>query len=162
MVLSRADRLIFRVSRNGAVLGRPARFLRVYRNGTVLGRPPSFQRVSRNRTVLGRPPNFQRVFINGAVLGRPPGFRESPEMELSRAPSKSLLPRVTSSVSPWIRFGGYERRHPISLNDGLSFNNNNNDDMHLRGRLFFFSKAPCRLIMLTMVVSRSRLTCFWV
>ena len=35
---------------------------------------------------------FWRVSRNGAVLGRPP--------------SVSLLPRVTSSVSPWIRFGG--------------------------------------------------------
>ena len=42
MKLSWADRLFFRVSRNGAVLGRPPNFQRVSRNGAVLGRPPGF------------------------------------------------------------------------------------------------------------------------
>ena len=40
--LSWADRLVFRVSRNGAVLGGSPGFERVSRNGAVLGRLPGF------------------------------------------------------------------------------------------------------------------------
>ena len=85
-------------------------------------------RVSRNGAVLGRPPGFQRVSRNGAVLGG--------------SPSISLLPMFWQLVAPT----------PISLNDGLSFNNNNNNNdflivwnilIQINFKIFFQSFFKC-------------------
>ena len=86
-----------------------------------MGRSPGFQRVSEDGADLGGPPGFQRVSIDGAILGRsPPGFQRVfiDGAVLSGLPSISLLPTFWRLVAPT----------PISLNDGLSFNNNNNND----------------------------------
>ena len=71
-----------------------------------------FKRVSKNGAVLGGPPGFQRVSRNGGVLGR--------------SPSISHLPRVTRFGQPMDTFRRLGAPTPISLNDGLSFNNDNN------------------------------------
>ena len=55
---------------------------------------------------------FKRVSRNGTVLGR--------------SPSISLLPKVTRVGQPMDTFRQLGAPTPISLNDGLSFNNNNN------------------------------------
>ena len=61
---------------------------------------------------MGEPPAFQRDSRNGAVLGG--------------SPSLSLLPRVTRFGLPMDTFRRLGAPTPISLNDELSFNNNNN------------------------------------
>ena len=63
-----------------------------------------------------------REFPNGTVLGR--------------SPSISLLPRVIRSDQPMDTFRRIGAPAPISLNEGLSFNNNNNNTLYLQNISF--------------------------